>query len=157
MAPPGELRVNAGVVWLAGNTVWSTPERIRGEVLTTMRYTNRRLPVVQLSLDFKLLSLPLDHKSLSWPQALSPCPYTASLIIESCRCLVLQQEEMDKQMEERSCALEARFDECLAEQRLKQQVVILCISLDLSFRHCHYCHLHHWHHHHLVGGSVAYW
>ena len=24
--------------------VWSTPERIRGEVLTTMRYTNRRLP-----------------------------------------------------------------------------------------------------------------
>ena len=45
MAPPGELRTNAGVVWLAGNTVWSTPERIRGEVLTTMRYrpTNRRL------------------------------------------------------------------------------------------------------------------
>ena len=45
MAPPGELRVNAGVVWLAGNTVWSTPERIRCEVLTTMRYTNRRLPL----------------------------------------------------------------------------------------------------------------
>ena len=45
MAPPGELRVNAGVVWLAGNTVWSTPERIRGEVLTTMRYTNRHLPL----------------------------------------------------------------------------------------------------------------
>jgi len=45
MAPPGELRVNAGVVWLAGNTVWSTPERIRGEVLTTMRYTNLRLPI----------------------------------------------------------------------------------------------------------------
>ena len=45
MAPPGELPVNAGVVWLAGNTVWSTPERIRGEVLTTMRYTNRRLPL----------------------------------------------------------------------------------------------------------------
>ena len=43
MAPPGELRVNADVVWLAGNTVWSTPERIRGEVLTTMRYTNRHL------------------------------------------------------------------------------------------------------------------
>jgi len=43
VAPPGELRENAGVVWLAGNTVWSTPERIRGEVLTTMRYTNRRL------------------------------------------------------------------------------------------------------------------
>ena len=29
---------------LAVNTVWSTPERIRGEVLTTMRYTNRCLP-----------------------------------------------------------------------------------------------------------------
>jgi len=26
VVPPGELRVNAGVVWLAGNTVWSTPE-----------------------------------------------------------------------------------------------------------------------------------
>ena len=26
-------------------TVWSTPECIRGEVLTTMRYTNRRLPL----------------------------------------------------------------------------------------------------------------
>jgi len=24
---------------------WSTPERIRGEVLTTMRYTNRRFPL----------------------------------------------------------------------------------------------------------------
>jgi len=45
VAPPGELRVNAGVVLLAGKTVWFTPERIRGEVLTTMRYTNRRLPV----------------------------------------------------------------------------------------------------------------
>ena len=44
MVPPGELRVNAGVVLLAGNIVWSTPERIRGEVLTTMRYTNWRLP-----------------------------------------------------------------------------------------------------------------
>jgi len=45
-APAGELRVNAGVVWLADDTVWSTPERIfRGEVLTTMRYTNRRLPL----------------------------------------------------------------------------------------------------------------
>ena len=30
---------------LAVNTVWSTPERIRGEVLTTMRYTNRCLPL----------------------------------------------------------------------------------------------------------------
>ena len=39
MAPPGELWVKAGVV-LAGKTVWSTPERLRGEVLTTRRYTN---------------------------------------------------------------------------------------------------------------------
>jgi len=29
----------------AGNTVWSTPERLRGEVLTTRRYTNLRLPL----------------------------------------------------------------------------------------------------------------
>jgi len=38
--PPGELRVKAGVVLLAGKTVWSTPERLRGEVLTTRRYTS---------------------------------------------------------------------------------------------------------------------
>ena len=42
---PGELRVNADVVLFAGNTVWSTPERLRGEVLTTRRYTNRCLPL----------------------------------------------------------------------------------------------------------------
>jgi len=35
---------------LAVNTVWSTPERIRGEVLTTMRYTNRCLPLPSSSL-----------------------------------------------------------------------------------------------------------
>jgi len=29
----------------AGRTVWSTPERLRGEVLTTRRYTNLRLPL----------------------------------------------------------------------------------------------------------------
>ena len=29
----------------AGKTVWSTPERLRGEVLTTRRYTNLRLPL----------------------------------------------------------------------------------------------------------------
>ena len=40
--------INAGVVWLAGNTVWSTPERIRGEVFTTMCYTNRCLPLPYL-------------------------------------------------------------------------------------------------------------
>ena len=50
VAPTGELRVNAGVVLLAGKTVWSTLERIRGEVLiTTMRYTNRRLPYLYLT------------------------------------------------------------------------------------------------------------
>ena len=64
MVPPDELRVNAGVVWLAGNAVWSTPERIRGEVLTTMRYTNRRLPY-----PFTLEACPLkyvDLKSLNY-------------------------------------------------------------------------------------------
>jgi len=35
-------------VWLAGKTVWSTPERLRGEVLTTKRYTNLRLPLPYL-------------------------------------------------------------------------------------------------------------
>ena len=45
MAPPGELRVNAGVVLLAGNTVWSTSERLRGEVLMTRCYTNWCLPL----------------------------------------------------------------------------------------------------------------
>jgi len=30
--------------------VWSTPERIRGEILTTMRYTNRCLPLPYLTL-----------------------------------------------------------------------------------------------------------
>ena len=60
MAPPGELWVNAGVVLLAGKTVWSIPERLRSEVLTTMRYTNRRLPY---------LTLPYHERMarLSWP------------------------------------------------------------------------------------------
>jgi len=40
VAPPGELRIKAGVVLLAGKSVSSTPERLRGEVLTTRRYTN---------------------------------------------------------------------------------------------------------------------
>jgi len=51
MAPPGELQVNAGVVLLAGNTVWSTPERLRGKVLMTRRYTNRCL---SLALQYRL-------------------------------------------------------------------------------------------------------
>ena len=42
MAPSGELR-SSGV--FAGKTVWSTPERLRGEVLTTRCYTNLRLPL----------------------------------------------------------------------------------------------------------------
>jgi len=40
VAPPGELRVKAGVMLLAGKTVWYTPEHLRGEVLTRRRYTN---------------------------------------------------------------------------------------------------------------------
>jgi len=46
---------DCGVVWLAGNTVWSIPERIRGEVLTTMRYTNRLLPFISQGVPFPRL------------------------------------------------------------------------------------------------------
>jgi len=46
---------------LAGNTVWSTPERIRGEVLTTMRYTNRRLPYLTYWPTGPLLFLSSPH------------------------------------------------------------------------------------------------
>jgi len=45
VAPPGELRGKGRCSVLAGKTVWSTRERLRGEVLTTMRYTNLRLVV----------------------------------------------------------------------------------------------------------------
>jgi len=50
---------------LAGNTVWSTPERIRGEVLTTMRYTNRCLPLpLRLMLEDKDKDLWFEDKDL---------------------------------------------------------------------------------------------
>jgi len=48
MAPSGELRGKGRCRVFAGKTVWSTPERLRGEVLTTMRYTNWRLPLPYL-------------------------------------------------------------------------------------------------------------
>jgi len=41
VAPSGELRGKGRCgVLLAGKTVWSTPERLIGEVLTTRRYTD---------------------------------------------------------------------------------------------------------------------
>ena len=40
VAPSGELRGKGRCGVLAGKTVWSTPERLRGEVLMTRRYTN---------------------------------------------------------------------------------------------------------------------
>jgi len=46
VAPSGELRGKGRCGVLAGKTVWSTPERLRGEVLTTRRYTNRRLTLL---------------------------------------------------------------------------------------------------------------
>jgi len=45
VAPSGELRGKGRCGVFAGKTVWSTPERLRGEVLTTRRYTNVRLPL----------------------------------------------------------------------------------------------------------------
>jgi len=45
MAPSGELRGKGRRGVFAGKTVWSTPARLRGEVLTTRRYTNLRLPL----------------------------------------------------------------------------------------------------------------
>ena len=44
MAPSGELRGKGRCGVFAGETVWSTPERLRGEAFTTRRYTNLRLP-----------------------------------------------------------------------------------------------------------------
>ena len=45
MAPSAELRGKGRCGVFAGKTVWSTPECLRGEVLTTRRYTNLRLPL----------------------------------------------------------------------------------------------------------------
>jgi len=63
VVPPGELRVKAGVMLLAGKTVWSTPESLRDEVLTTRRYTKPLpLPYIRGS-NYYALSLhgiPLD-------------------------------------------------------------------------------------------------
>jgi len=43
MAPSGKLRDKGRCGVFADKTVWSTPERLRGEVLTKRRYTNLRL------------------------------------------------------------------------------------------------------------------
>ena len=45
MAPSDKLRGKGRCGVFAGKTVWSTPERLRGEVLTTRRYTNLSLPL----------------------------------------------------------------------------------------------------------------
>ena len=42
MTPSGELHGKGMCGVFADKTVWSTPERLRGEVLTTRRYTNLR-------------------------------------------------------------------------------------------------------------------
>ena len=45
MASSGELCGKGRCGVFAGKIVWSTPERLRGKVLTTRRYTNLRLPL----------------------------------------------------------------------------------------------------------------
>jgi len=45
VAPSGELRGKGRCGVFAGKTLWSTPERLRGEVLTTRRFTNLCLPL----------------------------------------------------------------------------------------------------------------
>jgi len=45
VAPSGELRGKGKCGVFAGKTVWSSPERLRGELLTMRRYTNLRLPL----------------------------------------------------------------------------------------------------------------
>jgi len=45
VAPSGRLRGKGMCGVFAGENVWSIPERLRGEVLTTRRYTNLRLPL----------------------------------------------------------------------------------------------------------------
>ena len=45
VTPSGELRGQGRCAVFAGKTVGSTPERLRGEVLTMRRYTNLRLPL----------------------------------------------------------------------------------------------------------------
>ena len=48
MAPSGEIRGKGRCGVFAGKTVWFAPERLRGEVLTTRRYTNLRLPLLSV-------------------------------------------------------------------------------------------------------------
>jgi len=45
VVPSGELRGKGRCGVFAGKTVWSTPQRLAGEVLTTRRYTNLPLPL----------------------------------------------------------------------------------------------------------------
>jgi len=45
LTPSGELRGKGKCGVFAGKTVWSTPDRLRCEVLTTRRYTNQCLPL----------------------------------------------------------------------------------------------------------------
>ena len=58
---------------------------------------------------------------------------------------MLQEAEMDKHVEEQSRVMAVRFDEYLAEQRVKQQVCcVLCMSVGLRnffmvFCHRQYC------------------
>ena len=49
MATSGELRSKGRCGVFAGKTVWSTPERLRGELLTTRRYANLHLPLPYLT------------------------------------------------------------------------------------------------------------
>ena len=62
----------------------------------------------------------------------------SSKVFESWQCVLLQEEDMNKLMEERISALTIRFDEYLAEQKLKQQVQILSVSVGLSDLFCRY-------------------
>jgi len=49
VVPSGELCGKGRCGVFAGKTVWSTPERLRGEVLTMRCYTNLHLPLPLLS------------------------------------------------------------------------------------------------------------
>ena len=65
MAPSDKLRGKGRCGVLAGKTVWSTPERLRSEVLTMRRYTNLPLPyLVWLSVPSQLIGW--KDSSLKW-------------------------------------------------------------------------------------------
>jgi len=59
VAPPNELQVNAGVVWLAGNTVWSTPD----ERIIEVRFSGRC--AIQIDV---YLTLPYTIPRANWLQ-----------------------------------------------------------------------------------------